>query len=146
MPRHTVGQRSTGAGSATLPLFSLYAGASAQAALRELGVFNTTATAVAVALVRLASSGQPGAAVTIAPNDTGFVAAQAAAYGTHTSAPTLGTDLGYRAPLGAAVGAGVIWTFGDRGLVIPKGSTNGIGLYVPTGTGQVVDWYLVFDE
>jgi len=74
------------------------------------------------------------------------VAASCTAVSTHTVAPTLGDDLGYRASIGAAIGAGVIWTFGDSGLRIPVGTANGIGVIAENGTGQAAQIYLVFDE
>ena len=48
--------------------------------------------------------------------------------------------------LGAAVGSGWVWTFGDEGLQIPEGTANGIGIYIPTGTGQILDYYIFWDE
>jgi hypothetical protein len=146
MPRYSAGARSAGAGSTTLPVGSLYASASVAPKIREIGIFNTTATAVAVKLVRLSSAGTQGAALTKAKHDPDAAAAAADARDTHTANPTLGDDLGYRTVLGAAVGAGLIWTFGDSGLRIPTGTGNGIGIIVATGTGQVVDFYIVWDE
>ena len=51
-----------------------------------------------------------------------------------------------QASLGAAIGSGVIWTFGDAGLVIVLGTANGIGIHCPTGTGQICDYYIDWDE
>ena len=48
--------------------------------------------------------------------------------------------------LGAAAGAGVIWTFGNGGIVVPSGTANGIGIIVPTGTGQICDIEFTWDE
>jgi hypothetical protein len=49
--------------------------------------------------------------------------------------------------MGAAIGDGVIWTFNnDVGVTCAVGTSNGLGLYVPTGTGQVCDYVLVWDE
>lgn len=146
MPRHSVGARSTGAGSTTLPVGSLYAAAAAGAQLREIGVFLTTVTPVALKLTRMTTQGTPGSGLTEAAHNQNRVAPQCTAFDTHTIAPTLGDDLGYRATLGAAIGASAIWTFGDDGLVIPEGTANGIGIVVATGTGQVIDWYMVWDE
>ena len=50
------------------------------------------------------------------------------------------------AGIGAAIGAAVIFTFGDSGLRIPIGTGNGIGVIVETGTGQVCQSYIVWDE
>lgn len=146
MPRHSTGARSTGAGSTTLPVGSLYADAAAGAAIREVGVFNTTSTAVALKLVRLTTAGTQGSGLTEAAHDQNKVAPQCDAFDTHTGAPTLGDDLGYRTVLPATVGAGIIWTFGDSGIVIPEGTGNGVGIIVATGTGQIIDWFIVWDE
>lgn len=145
MARFTTGVL-TGAGSTTLPIVSLYSGgATSSPRLREVGVFNTTVTGLAIKLVRLTTAGTQGAGLVEAPHD-GISAALGTAFTTHTVAPTLGSDLGYRATLGAAVGAGIIWTFGDVGLVIPAATTNGIGVIVENGTGQICQTYLVWDE
>jgi hypothetical protein len=145
MARFHAGTRSTGAGSTTLPVGSLYAIASVAGRIVEIGVFNTTATAVAIKLVRLTTAGTQGSGLVESKDDGDSVAASMTAFDTHSGAPTLGDDLGYRTTLGAAVGAGVIWTF-DNGLRIPPGTANGIGIIVATGTGQILDWYVVWDE
>lgn len=146
MARHSVGALSAGAGSTTLPIGSIYSAAAASGALRECGVFNTTATAVALKLVRLTSAGTQGAALTETVHDPDRPAPQVAGFNTHSGAPTLGGDLGYRTVLGAAVGSGIVWTFGDTGIRIPVGTANGIGLIVENGTGQVCQFYFVWDE
>jgi len=145
MSRYSAGAKTT-AGSTTLPLFSVYAGNSASGTLREFGVFNTTVTAVDLELVRLSSTGTRGAATGIGRHSSLANSAQCGAYESHTGAPTIAERLGYRATLGAAVGAGMIFTFGDVGLEIPFGS-NGIGIIVASGsTGQICQTYAVWDE
>lgn len=146
MARFAVGGRQTAAPTALLPSGSLYAVAAARGMITEIGITNTTAVACVVGLCRMTTAGTQGAALVEAPMDANSVAAQCTGVNSHTSTgPTL-TDLGYRFTLGAAVGAGVIWTFGDRGIIIPIGTGNGIGIYCPTGTGQVCDFYYVWDE
>lgn len=145
MARYSTGVL-TGAGSTTLPLVSLYAAAAVGGKIREIGLTNTTATAVAVKLVRLTSTGTQGGVLVEAKYDPDSAAASCAGFGTHTGAPTLGDDLGYRASLGAAVGSGVIWTFGDAGLRIPVGAANGIGVIIENGTGQALQADIVWDE
>lgn len=145
--RVSVGGRSAGAGSTTLPLFSLYASANAGGAIREIGIFNTTSTAFAAMLRFLSTTGTQGAGLTeIAQNQNFAGTIQCTAFDTHTVAPTLVGGVPRQASIGAAVGAGVIWTFGGDGLVIPKGTANGVGLLIATGTGQIVDWYIDWDE
>ena len=145
MARYSAGVK-TSAGSTTLPLISLYSAASVGGAIREIGCFNTTATAVDIKLVRLTTTGTQGAGLTAAKYNPDAVAASCTAKTTHTIAPTLGDDLGYRASLGAAVGSGTIWTFGDIGLRIPTGTANGIGVIIENGTGQALQAYIVWDE
>ncbi len=145
MPRYSAGVKS-GAGSATLPLMSLYAAAAVGAKLREIGITNVSAVAVELKLVRLTATGTQGAGLVEAPHDPDGPTASCTAVTTHTVAPTLGADLGYRAAIGAAIGAGVIWTFGDAGLVLKPGVANGIGVIVENGTGQICQIYAVWDE
>jgi hypothetical protein len=144
MSRYSVGTR-TGAGSTTLPIISLYAAASVGGVVREIGLSNTTATAVALKLIRLTATGTQGAGLTEAKYDNDSVGPSCTGFTTHT-VTAANTDLGYRAQLGAFIGSGVIWTFGDKGLIIPPGTANGIGVMVSTGTGQVIDAYIVWDE
>lgn len=145
--RYSTGVR-TGAGSTTLPIISLYNAAAVSGILREIQLWNTTAVAVSLVLVRLSSTGTQGAALVESKHRRNGPAASCTAFTTHTVAPTiLETDLGYRCTLGAAVGAGVIWTFGSEGLETGDvGVANGIGVIVATGTGQVCDATIVWDE
>ncbi len=146
MPRYSAGVK-TSAGSTTLPLISLYSIAAVGAKIREIGLFNTTTTAVDVKLVRLTSAGTPGTGLVEGEHDPDGVSASCTAFTTHSSTPpSLGDDLGYRASLGAAIGAGVIWTFGDNGIRTPVGTANGVGVIIENGTGQALQAYIVWDE
>lgn len=147
MARYSVGARAAGAGSATLPIMSLYSAAAVNMRLREVGVFNTTATGgFTIALCRLTTTGTQGSALTEFAVDASSAASSCQAFNTHTVAPTI-VDGGYRFHMPAAVGAGVIWTFGgDLGVNANVATTQGVGIYVPNGTGQVCDVYLVWDE
>lgn len=147
MGRFSAGTR-TGAGSTTLPIISLYSGgASNSPKIREISVTNTTTTALAIKLIRLTTAGTQGAGLTETAHSAVNAAAVATAFTTHTVAPTLGGDLGYNATLGAAAGSGVIWTFGgEDGLQIPAGTGNGVGVLIATGTGQVCDASITWEE
>lgn len=123
----------TGAGSATLPIASVYAGATGAPELRELRVWNTTTTAVILELVRLTTAGTAPAVTEAAWIDRA-VANVMQIVGTHTVAPTIGTRLGIFYVLGAAIGSGAMDVF-EPAITIPTGTGNGIGL-VPIGTGQ----------
>lgn len=143
MPRYAAGI-TTGAGSTTLPVISLYGIANVGASIFEIGLTNTTATSVGLKIVRLSTAGTSSAITAFLKFDPNSAASQATPRGTHSVAPTI-TESGYFQRLGAAIGAGVIWTFGGSGLTITAGTANGIGV-IPTGTGQVLDAYIVWEE
>lgn len=147
MARYSVGVRSNGAGSTTLPVGSLYAPASVDLHVFEIGVFNTTTTAVNIAIRRLTTAGTQGTGLSEIPWDPDAVAASGTAFDTHSSTgPTLTAGFYSHATLGAAAGAGVIFTYGEDGLRIPKGTGNGICIIPGTGTGQILDWYISWRE
>ncbi len=143
MARFAVSGRATIAGTAALPLVSLYGTAAVRPTVVEVGVWNTTAVAVCVALVRLSTTGTQGAGLTEVPEDSPSHPAVATGFAGHTAGPTIGGEL-RRATLGAAVGSGVIWTF--QGVELSEATTNGIGLIVPTGTGQILDYSIAWSE
>jgi len=149
MARFSAGARTT-AGTIDRPMMSVYSAAASTGTIREVGVFNTTATAVEIELVRLSTTGTQGAGITAVSFNPKKPPALCTAFTTHTADAT-NTSLGYRAVLGAAVGSGIIWTFGDDGLVIGildavELVTNGIGVILATGTGQVCQTYMIWDE
>lgn len=146
MGRHTVGARAAGAGSNLLPIGSLYAPANNGGAIREIGIFNTTAVAVAIAIQRLTTAGTQGAGLDELDTDNDTPGATLTGFNTHTAGPTITAGFLRRAVLGAQIGAGVIFTFGGRGLVIPPGVANGIGITIPNGTGQICDYYFEWEE
>jgi len=145
MSRVSIAGRSTVAGTTLRAIASLFAIASRTMKLREVGVFNTTSVAVAVSLVRFTNATGVGAGLTEvmydeagpAPNGTGFAG--------HTADGAVGSPL-RQASLGAAIGSGVIWTFGDTGILVAAGTTNGIGIICPVGNGQILDYYYDWDE
>ena len=143
MGRHSAGVLTT-AGTAARPMMSLFAGASNGGKLIEVGCFNTTATALAIFLSRLTAQGTPGAGLTEGKHDPASPSLMTA-FGTHSADATLGDDLGYRAVLGAAIGSAVIWTI-PKGIIIPVGTANGIGLILENGTGQACQAYFVWEE
>lgn len=152
MPRFSVASIGAGAGSATLPSFSLYASASKGFFLRDLYVANTTATAARYKLVRLTTRGTPGAGLTEAEAKVADADPTAEAFAAHSVAPTLGTDLAaLPVPAGVAALAPRLqlsdpWEGGERGIYVPPGTANGIGVIVASGTGQVLDVTAIWDE
>lgn len=144
MPRCSVGGR-TAALPTTLRGPSLYATASSgQLVVREIGAFNTTVTACAVAVGICTAAGTTGTALTEVNESDPTHTILGTGFNTHTADATL-TQTRY-ASLGAAIGAGVIWTFGDNGLIIPEGTANGVAITCHTGTAQHLDFYFVWDE
>src|SRR6266487_2346071 len=143
MPRVAAGVK-TAAGSTILPIATLWSATTVQPVIREIGVFNTTVTAFDVKLVRLSSGpGTVGAALTKTPLDVPAAVAGALAFTTQTAGTITMVDAGYRASIGAAIGAGVIWTFGGEGIeIVPAaGTVNGVGIVVENGTGQAAQLY-----
>jgi hypothetical protein len=142
----SVAGRSTVVGTTVRAIASVFAIAAKGFRLREVGVFNTTAVAVAVALVKFTNATGVGAGLTEVVWDATINGApQMTAFAGHTADGAVGAAIRY-ATLGAAAGAGVIWTFGGEGLVIPVGTANGIGVICPVGTGQILDYYFDFEE
>jgi hypothetical protein len=134
------------AGSTTLPVFALVGSASVRCRIREIGIFNTTSTAVALKMVRLTTAGTPGAATTIDKLDPADPsAAVGVARNTYTVTATM-TDVGFRAALGAAVGSGFVWTFEDFEFTTLVAANAGIGLLVDNGAGQALQWYIKWRE
>lgn len=147
MPRFSVAGRGTVAGTNLRAMASLFATAASRPRIREIGVFNTTSTALAVGVARFTNATGVGAGLTEVPMDDPIVTAVATGFAGHTAdGAGPATGLVRAASLGAAVGAGVIWTFADPGLIIPDGTANGVGITVPTGTGQICDYYIEWTE
>ena len=149
MARFAAAWRTAGAGTATLPMASLYAQATGSLWLVEVGVANTTVTAYEISLKRFSTLGTVGAVVPgvgYEENDVN-VTTKGIVADTHTgTAPTAVAGEIRRASIGASIGSGVIWTFGGRGLFVPSGTANGVGLIPITGTGQISDVYFVWDS
>ena len=146
MSRYMVGNLTTTAGSTTLPCISLYNIASFAAVLREVGLTNTTATETANKLAYLTTAATQGTTLVESKYRDSSLASSSQGFNAHTAGTPVGSDAGYRAMLGAAKGAGVIWTFGAEGMSAPVGTANGIGVVVESGTGQILQAYLVWDE
>ena len=132
----------TSAGSTTLPICALVGGTGGRIRITEIGVFNTTSTAVNLVLCRLSTAGTPGASATSRLTDAADAAtAVGVLKNTYSSTAPTTTELGIGFPLPAAVGAGIVLTFPDDTLTIPATANAGIGLLVESGTGQAVRMY-----
>ncbi len=146
MPRYSASCVTTNGGTTARPLMSLFAAASVGGSVVEIGIANTTSTSCQFRIARCTAAGTPGTGLGEEKYDTTSAAASCTAANSHSADATVSADtVGGIAQLGAAVGAGWIWTFGAGGLRIPTGTANGIGI-IPIGTGQVITAYFVWDE
>lgn len=146
MARNGVAERMSAAPTSTLPGASLYAPAGGSLKVREIGVFNSTTTSCVVTVRRLSTTGTQGAGLAEFEYDEGAMPVLGTAFAAHSVLPTLVAGNVRYGPIGGAIGAGYVWTFGENGLIIPAGTGNGIGFLCPTGTGQVLDFYIDWDE
>lgn len=122
---------------------SVYSTSARKARVKQIGVFNTTTTACAVAVCRASATGTQGAGLTEICEDDDSATIVTTGFNTHTADATVGSPV-RQATLGAAAGAGVIFTFDD--LVLDNATTSGIVITCPTGTGQHLDFYIVWEE
>ena len=142
----SIAGRSTVVGTTLRAIASIYGIANKAFRLREVGVFNTTTTAVAVSLVRFTNATNVGAGLTeVAWDSNADAVIQVTGFAGHTGDGAVGSPI-RQATLGAAAGAGIIWTFGNTGLTIPPGTANGVGIICPVGTGQILDYYYDWEE
>jgi len=137
----------TSAGSTTLPICALVGGTGARIRITEIGVFNTTATAVNLVLCRVSTAGTPGTAATSRLTDQGDGAtAVGTLRNTYTSTAPTTAELGIGFPLPAAIGAGLVLTFPDDTLTLDKVASSAIGLLVESGTGQACRVWFRWNE
>jgi hypothetical protein len=137
----------TTAGSTTLPVFALVGSASVLCRVLEIGVFNTTATAVALKLCRLTTAGTPGSTLTSDKmNPADPTANVGLLKNTYSSTAPTTSDAGFRTVLGAAVGSGFVWTFADWEFCTLVAANAGIGCLVENGTGQALQCYVKYRE
>jgi hypothetical protein len=126
----------------------VFAGATGGAfVVRQVAVFNTTTTAVCVGLAVCTATGtQVG---TIGPdrpsNDPSAANWVETAFTSQSSDSTVDFQE-EQASLGAAIGAGIIWTWGEQGLVLAEGTANGVIINCPTGTAQHLDFTIKWEK
>ena len=144
--RASVAGRSTVVGTSLRAVASVFSTATQGFRLIECGVFNTTATEVAVSLVFFTNATGVGAGLTEVEWDQGLNPAPSmTAFAGHTADGAVTAPV-RQATLGPVKGSGIIWTFEAPCLVVPLGTANGIGIICPTGTGQIVDYYFDWIE
>jgi hypothetical protein len=146
MSMNSIAGRATVAGTAARAMASVFATASKGGRLRELGLYNTTTNALAAGLIRFTNATNVGAALTEAQWDSALDPVPTlTGYAGHTGDGGTGGVL-RQGTIGAAAGAGIVWCFGGSGITIPVGAANGVGPHCPTGTGQICDYYMDWEE
>lgn len=125
---YSVSRNIAGVNTAGTVLAELRAGAGARLVIREIGISIRVASTTAAALVLARPTNSPagGTAITPQKHDNADGASGAVFYTAGwTTTPTFTTtgDWYRIAGLPLTVGAGVIWTFPDQGLVIPTGGS-----------------------
>jgi len=147
MSRYSAGLAvATGVGTTLQPIFAVLATATVTPQIREIGIYNTTNVACSYEVVQI-TGGTPGATVTAYDNRQGGGAPAPATLckGLWTVNGTV-IPCGYGARLGAADGSSMVWAFGGDGLCCALGATVGIGVVLSSGTGQLLRWYVSWDE
>lgn len=144
MARYSAGMTAAGAGTTVRPIFGLLSTAAISCLIRQIDLWNTTATTCTYEVVRFTggTAGTGQAEVKYRPN---AAAASGTSFGLWTADATIVDHTGYKLVLGAAIGSAAILVFGENGLETALGSTAGIGL-VPVGTGQVCEVCFTWDE
>lgn len=144
MARYSSGMVAAGAGTALRPILGLLSTATVTGVVVEIQLFNTTAVACTYEVVRF-SGGTAGAAVAEVPLRVNGPPSICQVNQLWTADATIVDRTGDVLQLGAAIGSGVILTWGASGLETRLGATAGIGL-VPIGTGQVCSTQITWDE
>ena len=126
---------------------NLYCSADGYIRIREIGVFNTTATAflVGVGIATTAGTQGRGALTEICEEDAAYTV-KATGFTSQSAGATI-TALVRQASIGAGdEPRGDVWTFGEDRFLPPPGSGEAAAITCPAGTGQFFDFYFVWDE
>lgn len=121
----------------------VFAGAtSGKAWVREIGVTNTTTTAVCVGVAVCTASGtQAGALTEYQTDDPSAPAPSETAFTSQSTDSTVAAQI-RQASLGAAIGSGIVFTFGEKEVELSEGAGNGVIINCPTGTAQHLDFWI----
>jgi hypothetical protein len=146
MARFHISGVATVVGTSARAIASLFAPATGKGIIREISCSNTTSTAVIVGVIRFSAATNVGAGLTEAEYDTGGNVPLCTGFAGHTADGTTSGGAIDVFQLGAAVGSGIVWTYGGDGLIVPEGTANGVGIYIPSGTGQICTYRITWDE
>lgn len=109
--------------------------------LREVGVFNTTTTAVAGGIAMCSASGTQAGAVTEWQTDDPSASAPLETCFLSQSTDSTLLALIRQFSLGAAIGSGLIIPFEPYEVEMAEGTGSGIIITCPTGTAQHLDFW-----
>lgn len=125
----------------------LFAGAtSGKAWLRQVGVTNTTATAVCVGIAICTATGtQVGGLTEYQTDDPSAPAPSETAFTSQSSDSTVAATI-RQVSLGAAIGSGFVFVFGEHEVELSEGTGNGAIINCPTGTAQHLDFWFKWDK
>jgi hypothetical protein len=113
--------------------------------VREIGIFLPAATASTFGLARAATVGAtPTTPITLVAEDPASPAATATSAIAWATPPVVPTNPNRRITLPATIGAGIVWTFGNQGFVIP--ASGSLVLWNLATSAAAVDIYAVVDE
>lgn len=140
---HSVAGTATVVGTSVRGIASVFGTATYGCRVRQIALWNTTSTACTYALVRFTNATGVGAGLTEVQHDIN--PAQCTGFAGHTAdgAVTSPYDV-FELP--AAIGGGVIQTYGDSGILVPVGTANGFGVILLTGTGQILRYKYTWEE
>jgi hypothetical protein len=115
--------------------------------VREIGVFNETAVASSVGLVRNATTGTPSTSVLVQAQDPQRPAGQTNIDTAWSAAATVGSNYLRQIVLPATIGAGIVWYFGPGELIAKNGATTQLCLWnFGAGTSAAMRLYVVVYE
>jgi hypothetical protein len=113
--------------------------------LREIGLFVSAATATSVGLIRASTLGTRTSPVTGLQGDPAEPAATGTTAVAWSVAGTVGSTYLRKMAIPAAIGNGLIWTFGPNDLIIPV--SGGVFLWnFGAGAGSICNGYFVWEE
>ena len=112
----------------------------------EVGVESTTAVSSQVALRRFPAAGTTGTALDEVPWENDGQAPTAAGSQLPSTDHTAVAGLIRQGHLPDAIGGGIIWTFGPRGLTVYGGTGDGVFLSLPGGSDAVINFYFDWEE
>jgi hypothetical protein len=117
--------------------------------IREIGVFNSTAVASSIGLIRTLTAGTASTSTLVQAEDPQRVAGTCNIDTAWSVAPTIAVSPVYlrKIVLPATIGAGVIWTFGPGEMWAKNGNTTSLVLWnFGGGAAAALELYIRVDE